>query len=76
MTSFPRPATPGDCCAGAATGALAVVAHGEGNGARPDVGPVALPVLRLRAAGPAGRERGPAQLPLLVGAGQLATRTC
>ncbi|MEO6089135.1 MAG: hypothetical protein ABIQ18_39085 [Umezawaea sp.] len=78
MTSFPPTGGAGRLLrggvAGAATGALAVVAHVEGNGALPGVGPVALPVLLLTAVamGLAGRERGPAQLLLLVGAGQLA----
>lgn len=60
---------------GAATGALAVVAHVEGNGALPGAGLVALPVVLLTAAAVAlaGRERGPAQVLLLVGAGQVAT---
>lgn len=78
MTSLPPTGRAGRLLrggvAGAATGALAVVAHVEGNGVLPGVGPVVLPVLLLAAvaAGLAGRERGPAQLLLLVGAGQLA----
>ncbi|HEX6339663.1 hypothetical protein [Umezawaea sp.] len=60
--------------AGAATGALAVVAHVEANGALPGAGLVVLPVLLLAAAASAlgGRERGPAQILALVGAGQFA----
>jgi len=59
---------------GVATGALAVVAHVEATGSPPDVGLIALPVLLLAvtAAALAGRERGPAQILGLVGAGQVA----
>lgn len=61
--------------AGAATGALAVVAHVEANGSAPGPGPVALPVALLAAAAAAlgNRERGPAEILALVGAGQFAT---
>jgi hypothetical protein len=60
--------------AGVATGVLAVVAHVVAEGVLPSAGLVVAPVLLLAvaAAGLAGRERGPAQVLALVGAGQLA----
>jgi hypothetical protein len=62
---------------GLLTGALAIAAHVEADGAVPDLGLAVLPVVLLCAVASAlaARERGPLQILALVGVGQLAVHT-